>query len=189
MTATLSPALQALPLRQARGLTLIEVLIAIGIVALLAALAAPSYRDTIDRYRVGGTVDTLRSSLSLARTEAIRRGGNVRVERLSGGDCPTLAQAQRWDCGWRIYADMNANNTWNDNPDVLIREFRVSSGLNVVFSAAADGITINRWGLAGNMGVLGFTLQPDNNAGSPATRTVCMSTGGRIRVQVGSVTC
>jgi type IV fimbrial biogenesis protein FimT len=175
--------------RQTQGVTLLEILVVIAILGVLSALAAPSFRGTIERYRVSTTVDQLTSTISLARAEAIKRGGNVRLERLSGGDCPAMISVQQWSCGWSLYWDVNANNAFNAGTDELIKEFRITNNVTVNFSVTQAGITVNRWGQLGNLGAAGFTVVPQSGVSSPATSTVCLSTGGRIRTVSGSVAC
>jgi type IV fimbrial biogenesis protein FimT len=66
-----------MPRRTVHGLTLIEVLVAIAIVAVLVRLAAPSFTESIARGRLEGTVVTLANDLHYARSEALRRRSNV----------------------------------------------------------------------------------------------------------------
>jgi prepilin-type N-terminal cleavage/methylation domain-containing protein len=63
--------------RPNRGLTLIELLVAIAIAAILAGLAAPSFRETLARSRVEGAMSTLGIDLQFTRSEAIRRRTNA----------------------------------------------------------------------------------------------------------------
>lgn len=63
--------------RTVHGLTLIEVLVAIAIVAVLMRLAAPSFTESIARGRLEGSVVTLANDLHYARSESLRRRSNV----------------------------------------------------------------------------------------------------------------
>jgi type IV fimbrial biogenesis protein FimT len=57
-----------------RGVTLIEVLVAIAIAAILVGLATPPFRDAMARARLEGAVSGFATDLQYTRTEAIRAG-------------------------------------------------------------------------------------------------------------------
>jgi type IV fimbrial biogenesis protein FimT len=57
-----------------RGVTLVEVLVAIAIAAILAGLAVPSFREAMARARLEGAVSTFAIDVQYTRTEAIRAG-------------------------------------------------------------------------------------------------------------------
>ncbi len=189
MSRMLSPRVTALPARQGSGgFTLVELMVVVGILAVLAALAVPSFTDAVERYRVATVVDELSSTLTLTRVEAIKRSGNVRLVRLSGGDCPALTSAATWSCGWRVFWDANGNST-QDSGEEVIREVRVTNGVTVKYAVNSAGVTANRWGQIGGINAVGFTVVPPSGVGSEATTTLCMSSGGRLRKAAGSVTC
>lgn len=77
-----------MPRRTVHGLTLIEVLVAIAIVAVLMRLAAPPFAESIARGRLEGSVITLANDLHYARSEALRRRSNVTlaIGNDAGGD-------------------------------------------------------------------------------------------------------
>lgn len=58
----------------ARGFTAIELLVTIAILAVLAALAAPSFTPSLERWRVMQATEQLKSTLYFARSEAIKQG-------------------------------------------------------------------------------------------------------------------
>lgn len=76
------------------GFTLIEVLFAVVLLAVLASLAAPSFRNFVAAQRIRSASYDLSSALMLARAEAIKRNGSVVVSP-QGGD---------WRNGWTVAA-------------------------------------------------------------------------------------
>ncbi len=60
--------------RHIRGITIIEMMIAVLIVAVLAALTVPSLSELFVRNRLETTANEFMTALNLARSEAIRRG-------------------------------------------------------------------------------------------------------------------
>ena len=56
----------------------------VAIVAILAVMAAPSYRDMIDRFRVRGAADDVLSVLSNARAETVKLGLDTAVASTPG---------------------------------------------------------------------------------------------------------
>lgn len=68
--------------RQA-GVTLVELMIGVAVLAILLVVAAPSFSEYFEKGRVKGAVDELTNFLALARNEATKRDRNVRI--VAGG--------------------------------------------------------------------------------------------------------
>lgn len=66
-------------LQRAQGFSLIELMVAVAILAILLALAVPSFQDMIQQNRVRTAAADLNDSLNLARSEAIKRGSATRL--------------------------------------------------------------------------------------------------------------
>lgn len=60
------------------GLTLIEMAVGLVIIAILMALAAPSFRDWIHNIQIRGAAESIQNGLQLARAEAVRRNTSIR---------------------------------------------------------------------------------------------------------------
>ncbi len=89
--------------RQApRGLTLIELLLALTIVAIVATTSLPSMRALIERQQLRGAVNDLHAELLNARREALRRNTPVSLSfrRDEGGApwCYALSDDGPCDC-------------------------------------------------------------------------------------------
>jgi type IV fimbrial biogenesis protein FimT len=169
--------------RQAHGFTLLEVMVVVAIIAVLAAIAAPSFTPLIERWRVRQAVEGLQSTLYFARSEAIKRGGNIaiRKEPTGANGCPLASGTNSWDCGWFVFVDTNGNGA-QDSGEELLQRFATPPNVEVTRTSGGASIKLNRWGLVDGAW-LGFSLVPLNkNISDPAARGVCMSSGGRIRV-------
>lgn len=70
--------------RPARGFTLVELMITIFVAVILIALALPSFRETTMRTKLTTNTNSLMVAISLARSEATKRGVPVAVIAKSG---------------------------------------------------------------------------------------------------------
>ncbi|KPA89245.1 prepilin-type N-terminal cleavage/methylation domain-containing protein [Pseudomonas asplenii] len=62
-----------------KGFTLVELMVAVVVFAILAAIALPSYKSSVDRSKADTEVNDLMRGLSYARLEAIDRGISTRI--------------------------------------------------------------------------------------------------------------
>lgn len=69
----------ALPVASARGFTLLELVVAIGIAALVLGVSAPAMQRLYQSTQYHGAVNDVVSMLSSARYSAIRKGGDQDV--------------------------------------------------------------------------------------------------------------
>lgn len=69
-----------------QGLTLIEIMVVIAIIAIAAAIAVPSYNDTVDRQRLTQALETTLSDIRWAKSEAIKRSDDVTVTFTTGAN-------------------------------------------------------------------------------------------------------
>ena len=159
-------------------------MVVVAILGVLAALAGPSFTSIIERWRVRQTVESMKSTLYYARSEAIKRGGHVAIQKLPNNTngCTSAISNDDWDCGWIVCDDINGNGKCNPEDPVLQR---VDTAARVqVTRPAGSGasIKLNRWGLVDG-DWLGFSLVPlEKPTTHPGARGVCMSSGGRIRI-------
>ena len=83
-----------------------ELIIAIAIVAILAGLAFPSYREFSVRMTVSDNTNDLVGALNLARAEAVKRGRRVAL-MANGGD---------WNAGYQVVAGKSVSGGTVDDP-------------------------------------------------------------------------
>ena len=105
-----------------RGVTLFELLVTIAIVAILAGLALPNFRQFMMQMNVTSNTNNLIGALNLARSEAVKRGLPVAVIANAG------TTAAKW-----------SNSGW------LVQAGTLNSSNNVVF-AGAGGTALRSYG-------------------------------------------
>lgn len=67
-----------------QGMTLIETMVGIVVLAILLTLAVPSFNDTWQRRRLAGAAEAMYSDLQFARMEAIKTNSTVTVALTKG---------------------------------------------------------------------------------------------------------
>jgi type IV fimbrial biogenesis protein FimT len=150
-----------------RGFGLIELLVAIAIVAILTATAMPSFREMARRMKVTGSTNDLVGALAMARAEAAKRGSWVAV----------IGPGSNWSAGWHVEADAatppNApNRQFGDATDVVIAQYAaVDTGYSVTTKVTNGngGDTRIVFGPAGNLvdGTAGAVITADVNVCRP----------------------
>jgi type IV fimbrial biogenesis protein FimT len=101
------------------GFTLIELIVTVSIVAILASIAAPSFRAMIKNNRATVEANSLVSALLLARSEAIKRKNNVTVcTSVDQESCATGSSEIDFSKGWIAFVDCDKNQVRTTTPTV-----------------------------------------------------------------------
>lgn len=112
------------------GFTLIELMVVVTLVAVLQSLAVPALSGLLNSMRLTAAVNSLFSSLLLARSEAIKRNSRAVVCKSASGDA--CATTGGWDQGWIVFHDANNNGIREANEAILSREQVLASPLRLV---------------------------------------------------------
>jgi type IV fimbrial biogenesis protein FimT len=169
-----------------RGLTLVELLVTLALVALLLTLAVPSFKAQILRSRIASDIDLFHSSLRLTRSEALKRGSTVTMcMSTTAGElkpaCATDASAG-WHSGWIIFVNRDEPGVLGDN-DYLLRVQGSTSGSDRITSNDKRYISFYANGLAGGGG-LTASFDPVNASDADRERfkrDLCVSPQGRVK--------
>ncbi len=177
--------------RQA-GFTAIELMVVISIIAVLAALAGPSFTGLIERWRVRQVAEDVTSTLYYARAESIRRGGNVVIRKTPDNTdgCTSAPTNADWGCGWMVFADTNGNQSLDAGEETL-KVFALAPKMAVTITGNGGAIRVDRWGsMTGLDDTNGFQLYPQGKtSAAPSAAALCVAAGGRIRRIQGGAAC
>ena len=151
------------------GFTLIELMMVVGIVGMLSVLALPSMRDLVVANRMKTLSLDLYSSLTLARSEAIKRNAsNVSMIAATGG----------WQNGWTVCVDANSNGTCDSGEIVVTAGDAVDSSITLSGPSGPSLVTFSRDGRLSTAAASFKIIYTANNASVPM-RCVDLSVSGR----------
>jgi type IV fimbrial biogenesis protein FimT len=95
-------------MRHARGFTIVEILVALGIIGILAAIAAPAARGIIENGHIRAVGESMSNGLALARSEAVRLNSQVAFVRSVAG-----WTVQRVDDGTQLHQGTGKESAQN----------------------------------------------------------------------------
>ena len=87
-------------------------MVVVALVAILTALATPSFVGLIQRNRVSAEINSFAGDLQFARSEAIKQGLPVSICASSNG--VSCLGANTWHSGWIVFADLNGSGAVDD---------------------------------------------------------------------------
>lgn len=167
-------------MRRDSGFTLIELMIAIALVAILLATAVPALDDFTNDARQTGAINDFISAIHIARNTAITTNSRVTMcASASGTNCELTA----WESGWIVFGDLNSNGSV-DVGETVVSASSATEGLNIQsgeFPAALmyrpNGRAMTN-ALTGNSGE--FTVC--DFRGAPHAKVILVELSGRPRM-------
>ena len=111
------------------GFTLIEMMVAISIAAILLAVAIPSFQSLIKRNAIENLQTRLAAALTAARSEAASR--NV-VTTLCANKAGLVCEVDEWSSGWIVFTDLDGDAV-KDNNEEILQTFQNKNGYLIKF--------------------------------------------------------
>lgn len=175
------------------GFTLIEVLIVVAIVALLAALAVPSFTTMLMKRSVQSAALALVTDMRYARSEALRRSVKVSICSLATGSTSACSGSPaQWENGWMVFVDTGATvGTWEAGEDVVRVQQPPTNiaTINNATSSVANVFTFEANGIA-KASTATLIVKPARNSSDTNDRVICISINGRPALRVeGTTSC
>ncbi|WP_232351721.1 GspH/FimT family pseudopilin [Inhella proteolytica] len=176
-----------------KGLTLIEALVGLVIVAMMFTLGGPAFSAWMANARIRGTAETVLAGLQLARTEATSRNAQVRFQLTSSLDdtCVLAVTGPNWvvdvvtaDAADSVVSQCDAAASDTVAPHVLQKHAAQETQGGSVVTSTADSVIFNGMGrlVGGPAAATTVTITGSNPAN-------CKSLGGELnclQVQVSA---
>lgn len=133
-------------MRNQDGLTLIELVVSMVLVAVLAAWAIPSLSHLLQQQRLTVRTNELVTALHLARTTAIQRGVDVML--CASADGVSCGSDAGYTPGWLVFEDRERNGFVDPGERLLsMRRFDDPSGPSITGNRmVADYVSFDRRG-------------------------------------------
>lgn len=152
-------------MKQARGFTLIELMITLTIMAAMLTIAVPGLQQFLISGNLISLSNDIMASLNFARSEAVKRGLSVSL-------CPSANRTTctgSWSQGWIVFVDNNSDGELNGS-DALLRVHEAASASYSVTSTLVDGasatvafVTYARNGIANDTGKFALCYNSDES--------------------------
>lgn len=119
-----------------RGVTLVELLIVVGVLAILATVVAPGVMGFVTSRRVEDVARRLNDSIAQGRIEAVKRNAPILLcadASITDGSCNATPATNEWAKGWRLCYDINADGVCDastaNNPNPIRLQATVNSAV------------------------------------------------------------
>lgn len=163
-----------------RGFTLIELMATLAVMAILTALALPSFNGPLVGMRLSANASEFVDAISASRSEAQRmRSVVVICPRSTTGTCDSAAA--NWNAGWLIFVDSDGDGNYGAT-ETRVRVHEPLDSRTTMAEATMAKIRIDPTGAT--IGITtGFrTIKLSDSSSTSVARYVVLGRAGRARV-------
>lgn len=155
-----------------KGFTLLELMVALTVLAILLGIGVPSFNAFIESSRLRTAVHDLNTAVLTARSEAVSRRQDAIACRANATNT-ACEFGSDWSQGW-IVAYQDAGTDFEVAADIEV--VRIWDAIDVAASGAANGFVFDRLGAAES--VVALDIQNDTQS-----RCLSVNISGRVLVQ------
>ena len=162
-------------LQYTHGVTLIELMITLSMMAVTLGLGVPTFQNFQVSMLRAQVIAELVTSLTLARSEAARRGSSVEICVSQTGTACSNSDDPGWHNGWVVFADTDQDNTIDPDEIIHIAHFE-----HPTFSLTGDisvvgGIVFDSTGCPEDTGTFSYCDEQ-------ASREIDLNYIGRLKI-------
>lgn len=166
--------------RSFQGFTLLELMVAIAVAAILISVSAPSFRTIIQNNRIVGQSNQLVTAFQLARSEALKRNTTFVVCSSADGK----ACGGNWTDGWLVAEDSAGVGSASVTVANVIRVWAAPEGDLAITNAPGFVRFLPRGAVDRSVGT-DYPLDPNivlSITDSTVERALCVAPTGRVAI-------
>jgi type IV fimbrial biogenesis protein FimT len=123
------------------GVTLVEMMITLAVMAILLAIAIPAFESLIASTRLSTSTNDLLAAIAQSRSEAIRRGQRVVLciqDPANAGQCINNGG---WEQGWMAFIDADRDGIPDPGEAITLSTARQPANINIPANGGQSTIT------------------------------------------------
>jgi type IV fimbrial biogenesis protein FimT len=161
----------------AKGITALELMVTMAVVAILLATAVPAFKNYTWNQRMRTAMDALQTDLNLARGRAISH--NVQTVVCPAADSIACSGTPDWQAGWIIFTDLNGDRQ-KQQSEPLHRRANATEFLSISSSRSRSYLRFYPNGTAPGSNI---TILFCDRRGAQHAGKIIVSNTGRIRAE------
>jgi prepilin-type N-terminal cleavage/methylation domain-containing protein len=169
------------------GMSLIEMVVATGIISILSSVALPSFFELMNHAAIRSERLALIQDIRVTRFKAIshRRPAYLCALNTTG----SCARRARWNQGWMAYIDNNLDSVYDDGDEQFIYHVNPVENNNgdIIFHARWQDIKFDSRGVLRRSGH--FRVCNPEISGEQNMQVIRMNTYGRLAIETDELPC
>jgi type IV fimbrial biogenesis protein FimT len=163
------------------GFTALELLVTMGVVAILLAASVPAFKNYSSNLRMKTAMDSLQTDLNLARGRAISHNiETVICPALGPDDC---SGEPDWVNGWIVFTDLNGDRQKQPGEPL----FKQAGAVELINISSSRGRSYVRFYPNGTSPGSNISILFCDRRGAGHAGIVAVSNSGRIRMQTTGI--
>lgn len=168
-----------------RGLTLVELALALAVLALLLRTGVPALEELAEAFTLQAVIGEFGADVQLTRSAALQRNARVVMCKSNGHACQAVGG---WEQGWIVFHDANANGAADAGEEIVGRHGPLPAGWRLTgnkfvsnYVSYTGAGTSKMFSGAFQAGTV--TLCRESPGPSVVARNLVLSSAGRPRVE------
>ncbi len=187
-------------MRKQRGINLLELMVALAVIAIMSTFAAPALRSFIQNSKALTYSNQLVTALNYSRSESVKRRMPVVMCAFNSAQSSCATSSVSWDMnGWMVFADRDRDAAYDaddgdgvleDGEDVLLKQWtEIKSKNDIDITAGVFRLTYLQSGALADISTIGLKVSTDDSTDLDRCVRVLNTGWVEIEKMKSGVTC